>query len=60
MKYLLLTLLAISSSAVPAMAGQATGQDKDIQILREEIYRQQLILSALKEKLSEIEQSVTP
>lgn len=42
-------------SAISAVAGSSTVTEEDIQILREEIHRQELAVTALKEKLSKLE-----
>ena len=58
MKKSTLTLGIALFTAISVVAESSTSPEEDIQILQEEIHRQELILAALKEKLTKLEEEV--
>ena len=58
MKKSTLTLGIALFTAISVVAESSTSPEEDIQILQEEIHRQELILAALKEKLAKLEEEV--
>ncbi|TVM04612.1 MAG: hypothetical protein FMJ08_11965 [Halomonas sp.] len=58
MKKITLTICATIIAGLSAFAAPSTPPDRDIEIIREEIHRHELVLAILKEKLTELENEV--
>ena len=58
MKKIALTIYATIITGISAFAAPSVSPDRDMEILREEIHRHELILATLKEKLFKLESEV--